>query len=424
MGVVATYRRLLGNGPLSRLLLGEFISLVGDRMYLVALFVLIYRETHDAAILAVVGAVRLVPYILLSIPAGIVADRSDRRYVLLVSDIGRFFCMLVLAALVVSGGSVIAISATALVAGSFTPFFHPAFRALLPSLVRDESEYGPTNSAWSTLDSLSMVIGPALAGLVIAVASIEVAFLLNAATYALVAVILLSLAPARARPIEQPSQTDDDPPAGRAARVRDVVNLPAVSGVLSLEAVAGMAFGALDILAVILAIDVFKGGDAATGYLTAAMGVGGVIGSLAAGVIVLRPRLRPAVVGSVATFSASLVLLGIAPNLAIAFLAITLISGGNMVLDVMRTTIFQRAVPDAYRGRFGGLMMTTGVAAEAFGVLVVPILATMLGLSFVLNLLAAGTIVATAVGLALIGTLASRERLQPDAARGADRAIA
>ena len=95
-----------------------------------------------------------------------------------------------------------------------------------------------------------------------------------------------------------------------------------------------------------------------------------------------------------------------------------------MVLDVMRTTIFQRAVPDAYRGRFGGVMMTTGVAAEALGVLIVPILATLLGLAFVMNLLAAGTIVATAVGLLLIGAVASHDGVQASAAAAADRAIA
>jgi predicted MFS family arabinose efflux permease len=199
-----------------------------------------------------------------------------------------------------------------------------------------------------------------------------------------------------------------------------VVNLPAMTGVLSLEAVAGMAFGALDILAVVLAVDVFRGGDAATGYLTAAIGVGGVIGSLAAGVAVLQPRLRPPIVASVAVFAAALVLLGFAPSLAVAFLAIALVSGGNMVLDVMRTTIFQRVVPDAYRGRFGGLMMTTGVAAEALGVLVVPILAATLGLGFVLNLLAAGTLGATALGLVLIGAAANQDGRRPLATAGAE----
>lgn len=419
MGVVRTYRRLLGNGPLSRLLLGEFISSVGDRMYLVAFLVLVYRETHDATVLAVVGAVRLVPYLVLSIPAGVVADRFDRRYVLLASDIGRGVCMLVLAWLVVSGGSIVAIGATAFAAGSFTPFFHPAIRALIPSLVRDESEYGPANSAWATLDSASLLVGPALAGLVIGLAGVEVAFLLNAATFALIAVILLSLPQARARPVVAESPASKEHGGSHRPRVRDVVNLPAVTGLLAQEAVTGMAFGALDILAVILAIDVFRGGEAATGYLTAAIGVGGVIGSLVAGVVILRRRLRPVILVAVGTFSAALILLGIAPDLAVAFFAMTLVATGNLVMDIVRHTIFQHVVPDAYRGRFAGVVMTTGVAAEALGVLLVPIAAAAFGLPIVMNALAVGSLLATAVAIALWGAATNQDGGTPALAEAA-----
>ena len=302
-----------------------------------------------------------------------------------------------------------AIGATAFVAGSFSPFFHPAIRALIPSLVRDESEYGPANSAWATLDYVAMVVGPALAGLVIGVASVEVAFVLNAATFALIGVILLSMPPAKARPITT-AASDPGHIAGPArARVREVVNLRAVSGLIVQEAVTGLAFGALDIIAVILAIDTFRGGEAATGYLTAAIGVGGVIGSLVAGVLILRRRLRPVIVAAVGTFSASLVLLGIAPDLAIAFLAVTLVSIGALIMDIVRTTIFQRVVPDAYRGRFGGLFMTAAVAAEALGVLVVPILAVAFGLPLVMNLLAVFRSLATAVALVLLGTATNQD---------------
>jgi MFS family permease len=250
----------------------------------------------------------------------------------------------------------------------------------------------------------AMVVGPALAGVVIGVASVEVAFALNAATFALIAIILLSIPPARAKPIAAASMPSDEPTTRHDARVRDVVNLPAVTGLIVQEGVTGIAFGALDILAVVLAIDIFSSGEAATGYLTAAIGLGGVIGSLVAGVLILRRRLRPVIVIAVGAFSASLVLLGIASYLAIAFLAITLAATSNLVLDIVRMTIFQRVVPDAYRGRFGGLLMTTGVAAEALGVLVVPILAAAFGLAFIMNLLAVAALVATAVALALLGT--------------------
>ena len=102
MSVWATYRQLLGNRQLTKLLLGEFVSSIGDWLYLVALVVLVYDETGDPVILGIVGAARLVPYFVLSIPAGVISDRFDRRLILLVSDLARAVCMLLLATWITS----------------------------------------------------------------------------------------------------------------------------------------------------------------------------------------------------------------------------------------------------------------------------------------------------------------------------------
>src|SRR5580765_8060778 len=101
------YRGLLANRPLTKLLLGEFISGIGDWLYIVAIFVVIYRDTGSAAAVGLFGAVRMVPYILLSIPAGLAADRFDRRLVLLCSDLLRGTTMLVMAAVLALNGPVI-----------------------------------------------------------------------------------------------------------------------------------------------------------------------------------------------------------------------------------------------------------------------------------------------------------------------------
>ncbi|MEO6351394.1 MAG: MFS transporter, partial [Candidatus Limnocylindrales bacterium] len=100
MRVIAAYRRVLGNRNLARLLFGEFVSSIGDWLYMVALLVLVWEQTQDAVTLGIIGAVRIIPYILLSVPAGIVADRYDRRLVLLVTDIARGVIMIVIAAAV------------------------------------------------------------------------------------------------------------------------------------------------------------------------------------------------------------------------------------------------------------------------------------------------------------------------------------
>jgi len=79
IAVLRAYRLLLRNGPLARLLAGEFVSSIGDWLYLVAILILVYEVSNDPLILGIVGAARVLPYVVLSIPAGILADRHDRR---------------------------------------------------------------------------------------------------------------------------------------------------------------------------------------------------------------------------------------------------------------------------------------------------------------------------------------------------------
>jgi len=168
MRLIRAYRALFENGPLVRLLAGEFVSSVGDWLYLVALLVVVYERESSAVLLGVVGAARVLPYVVLSVPAGIVADRFDRRIVLLVTDVARGAAMILLAWLVAIDGPLEVIVGLTLVAASFSAFFGPAIGAYLPSLVADEGQLGPANSAWATLDNLAYVIGPAIGGLLIA----------------------------------------------------------------------------------------------------------------------------------------------------------------------------------------------------------------------------------------------------------------
>ena len=379
-------------------------------------------------ILGIVGAARMIPYLVLSIPAGIITDRVDRRMVLLVSDLARGVCMLILAALVFLDGPLIVIVGVAMVAACFSTFFYPAMGALLPSLVRDEREFGPANSAWATLDNSAWIVGPGLAGLLLASGEIGLAFLINAGTFVVIAAILWTLprpsaataeAPA-ADSASMPSEPSDAEPAAIQPvehaddsrkflrwRIPRSIDLRAVAGVVLLDIATWFAFGGVTILIVVMAVDVFHGGDAATGYLNAAVGVGGTIGAVVSGVLVLRPRLRPPLLLGGVIAAGAIVLLGFAPSLVVAFLAIMVISLGSLVLDVIRTTILQRIVPDRFRGRFTGLLMTTQTASEAGGTLVLPILAAVFSIATVFGVLAVIVLGALAVSLVLIGSTAN-----------------
>ena len=181
MAGLRVYRELLQNRPLSRLLLGEFVSGIGDWLYIIAIFVVIYRESGDAALVGAFGGIRLLPYVVLSVPAGIVADRFDRRMVLLVSDLFRGALMVLMALVISVGGPTLLIAALAICAAGGSSFFYPALGAYLPSLAKDERQLGPANSAWASLQNVSYIIGPAIGGLVLALGSVQVAFIINAA---------------------------------------------------------------------------------------------------------------------------------------------------------------------------------------------------------------------------------------------------
>ncbi len=401
VAVLAAYRDVLRNGPLGRLLAAEFVSSIGDWLYLVALLIIVYRESSDPVLLGVVGAARVLPYVVLSIPAGFVADRFDRRMVLLVTDVARGLIMLALGVLVATDGPIAAIVGLAILATCFSAFFSPAIGAYLPALVKDERELGPANSAWSTLDNLAFIIGPAIAGVLIATIGLTVAFVLNAVSFAVVAVVLWGLPVGRALreskdDAETGTDTGTEAAAARATERRSM--LRPIAGLAIADITAAFAFGGLGILTVVLAVERLGAGEEGTGYLNAAIGVGAVIGAVVSGGLVLRTGLRAPLIAGSLVLGAGLAALGLAPGLALALVAMAIASGGSLVVEVASTTLFQRVVPDAIRGRALGVTESLTTLAYAAGSLVIPIAAGVIDVALVL----AGSAVLVAVG-AIVG---------------------
>jgi len=345
MRALAAYRALLANRPLTKLLGGEFVSAIGDWLYIVGILVVIYRETGDPTLLGVFGALRTLPYVVLSIPAGIVADRFDRRMILLVTDLARGACMLGMAILVATNGPVVAIIGLSVLAASFSTFFYPAIGAYLPSLVQDERQLGPANSAWSSLDNVGFIVGPALGGLLVATGGVTFAFLINAATFVVIAGVLWTLPPSRAG--AKGSTEQQQPQDQRQPR-------PAEPG-----------FG--------------------------------------------RRRLAPALTVGILSIAAGMALLGASTFVVGAMVAIALASIGNLVLDVVTTTIFQRVTPDRIRGRGLGVLMTTSTLAESLGSLLLPVLIATAGPWPALPILGGLMLAAGGVAIVLIGPAATRE---------------
>ena len=424
MSVLAAYRRLLRNGPLVRLLGGEFVSSIGDWLYLVALLVLVYQSSSDPLLLGIVGAARVLPYVLLSYVAGVVADRFDRRLVLLVTDVARGVIMLALAALQAGHGPLAAIVALAILATCFSTFFGPTIGSYLPSLVTDETELGPANSAWSSLDNLAFVIGPAVAGLLIAIGGLTVAFLLNAASFGVIAVILWRLPDTKARPKADDAARSAEPAADGIPGTPTVrpagLPLRPIAGLALVDIGAGFALGGIGILTVVLATRQLGAGEDGTGYLNAAIGVGGLLGAIASGLVVVRSRLALPLVAGIVIFSIALAGLGLSSSLAVGFVMLAVASAGSLLAEVVSTTLLQRIVPPDARGRAIGTIQTVGTLAYAAGAFALPILAQDLGTAPVLGGTAVLVVAAGLLGAVLVGR-AGDEVADPELATAAQR---
>lgn len=404
-GVVAAYRRLLGNGPLTRLLAGEFISSIGDWLYLVALMIIIYQRTQDAVILGIVGAARILPYVFLSVPAGIVADRYDRRLVLMATDLGRAALMLVLAWLVASDGPIEAIVGVTILATCLSTFFGPTIGAYIPSMVRTEADLGPANTVYASLDNIAYVVGPAVAAIILAISTqIWIAFLLNALTFVFVAAILWRLPPSRPGASVGDGAEGKPPPEPFDLRT---VRRPII-GLVLFSSVDAIVFGGIAVLTVVIAYDQLHGGEAATGALNSAMGVGGLLGAVAAGVLVLRRRQAPPLLLGALVMAVSVAVLGLTDSLSVSLVAMAAASGGSLLVSVVCETLFQRIVPDEVRGRALGFLGTVTVLMFAIGSLALPAAAQVVGVTPVLIVSAVAMAVAMVLTIVALGPFATQ----------------
>jgi MFS family permease len=403
--IVAAYRGVLRNPALVRLLIGEFVSSIGDWLYLVAIMILVYTATESAAWLGIIGAVRILPYVLLSLPAGFAADRFDRRLILIWTDIARGVIMLAIAAMVFFDGPILIVVGLTVLAACFSAFFGPAIGSFLPSLIDDERDLAPANSAWSSLDNLAFVVGPGIAGLLIAAGGMGLAFVLNALTFAFVAVVLWRL------PSKGGRDTDGDSDEGQAGS-RDVRSLirpiaAPLSGIALLNVTLGFLFGGLGVLTVILALDVLAGGEEVVGYLSSALGLGGLLGALLAGGLALGQRLALPILGGGVLLGIAIGLLGVTDStiLMLAFFAAA--GAGVVVVEVASTTLLQRIVPDVVRGRALGGVETAYVTAYAAGAFSMPFLSGVVGVGPVLVVGAAIFLVSLAGVAFLLGRQAA-----------------
>ncbi len=380
---------------------GQGVSLVGMWMQMTAQSWLMYRLTDSAFAVGLLGAAQTGPGLVIGPFAGALADRYDRRALLVATSAASILPALVLAVLTLADRiEPLTLAALALVSGVIRSAEMPARQALVPAIAPREHLLNAI-SLNSALFNAARVVGPALAGVIMAVASEGWCFLANAISFVGPVVALSALrlpAPVR-RPHSGKSVLGEV-----LEGVRYVGGEPFVAvllGGLALASLVGMPY---TVLLPSFAREALGGASGTYSALTSAVGVGAIFSALvlAARRGVIGLERIPAVGGAV--FGAGLLLVSQAPSVAIALPLMALVGAGFMAQMTTTNTLLQLAVPDRLRGRVMALHAALFLGVVPLGGVLAGRLADTLGNANVLAgcgvLLFAGALV---YGRALVG---------------------
>ena len=341
-------------------------SSFGTYLAAIALTLQVWDDTNSGVWVAALLIADFLPIVVIGFLLGPLVDRLSRRRLMIASDLVRFG---VFAALpFVDGvGSLIALAA---VSGIATGFFLPAANAAIPNLVPEE-ELVNANSLVVTVETLSWMIGPVVAGLMVTAWSTDVPYVVNAVTFLLSAAFVSRISETKLR-------SEDSLTRGHWRDVADglklVVTARPLRTVLVVWNVALVGSAAVNVAEVVFAKDTLDAGNVGFGALVAASGVGLAIGSFLSAPALGRVGLRRNYVGS-------LVLMGVGWGAAALsgsiWLAVAFVVGGaagNGSVIVCNRLLVQRGAPDQYRGRALATIMSSnyavlGLAMAAAGVL-------------------------------------------------------
>ena len=395
------------------------VSQVGDWLYGVALVVYVFDQTGSPAWVAASAILRLIPYVLFGAIGGAIADRYDRRRVMIATDLGRAVCMAGLAAVVVAEAPVWLALVLAFASATAGTPARPAQGAITPTLVA-ERDLAAANAVVSVLEHTALVLGPAFGGLLLLLGSPAVAFAVNGVSFLASAALVV---PIRARAAAAEAEEERSPSLAR--RLADGFSALARSGdaalLVGLVVASSFVYGQEVVLLVLVAEQLLGTGAEGVSFLTAAVGVGGLAAAGLTSRLAEARRPGRTLLLVLLAYSLPLIALAVIRRPALAYGVMAVEGAGNIVFDVLAITMLQRVVRQELLGRVFGVVDSLAVAGILAGSLLVPAVVALVGLRGAL-VVAGGTMLAcSAVALPRLRGLdrraeATRRALEPKVA--------
>jgi predicted MFS family arabinose efflux permease len=372
-GVAEGYAAVFANGNLRRSQLAWASAVTAEWAFFVGISVFAYQEGGTLGV-GLVGLIRMLPSAVIGPFASALGDRYRRDRVVL----GLFAAMgvaVALAAVTTLGNApALLVYILAGVHATASTLSRPAQWALLPSLSRTPEELVAANGATMTTENLGTLAGPALGGILLA--ATDVSSLFGACSLVYLASAVTSFVHVEGERREQaPESIVGELLGGFHALARE----RGAAFLIALFCAQTLVRGALSVFVVVASIRLLDMGESGVGFLTAAIGAGGLIGAFASLSLAGRRLAAPVAFGLVA-WGAPIVAIGIWPDAAVALLMMALIGAGNSVLDVSGLTLLQRLVPNDVLSRVLGVLWGVAMAMVGVGSIVAAPLISGLGI--------------------------------------------
>ncbi len=344
-----------------RFFTGHAVSVVGTWMQRVAQDWLVLTLTGSGVALGISTALQFGPMLVLGLWGGTVADRVDRRRLIIVTQAVQAALAATLGVLALAGDVQLwMVYALALALGLVTVLDQPARQAFVSDMV-DPADYVNAQALNSTVHNAGRLVGPAIAGLLIATSGVGVAFIVNAASFLAVLAGLLRMDPALLRPTAPLERRKGQAREG----LRYVLSSPDLRAALLLVGVVALFGQNFRVVLPLLAQSTFSGGAEVYGYLTAALGLGAVLGSLYSAS--RETATSWGLLLSCLAFGAVNLVAAAAPTLVAAYVVMAAVGFFNILFNTLARSVLQLGSDQSMHGRVLALHGLVFLGSTPFG---------------------------------------------------------
>jgi MFS family permease len=356
-GGFKNYGPVLRNRDFFYLWGGSIVSNVGNRIHFIALMIYTYNLTGKALNLGLLMIIMAVPNFFLSPVMGVLADRMDKRKLIIASDVARFALVI----LFPFARNIWEIYALAFLIGAANSAFFPSVFSLIPQIVR-KKDLLTANSLNVTTQNVVAIIGPAAGGLIVGFWGTTPAFMLNSFTFLFSAFMILLIRKPETRETTSPaaesvSTATDKPSYFRefAEGLRFMLSDPMMRYLIFTFSALVLVTQGLSPLFVVFVKEVLGKGDLAFGYLISALGVGGIVGGFIYGLIGQRFSRVAIIINLLFLDGLIIIILGINTSYYVALGLFAVFGIIGTVFSITIMTLLQEYIPEDKMGRAMGV---------------------------------------------------------------------